>query len=45
MAETVLKFGKDPQNRHFAREIIDAQTREIQEMRDWLRQRGLPEQP
>ncbi|WP_207765842.1 CopM family metallochaperone [Pleomorphomonas carboxyditropha] len=41
MAETVLEFGKDPQNQHFAREIIDTQTREISEMRDWLRQRGL----
>lgn len=45
MAQTVLKFGKDPQNQHFAREIIDAQTHEISEMRDWLRQRGLAEQP
>ena len=43
MAETVLKFGKDPQNQHFAREIIDTQTREISEMRDWLHQRGIAE--
>ncbi|WP_026784396.1 CopM family metallochaperone [Pleomorphomonas koreensis] len=41
MAETVLKFGQDPQNQHFAREIIDTQAREIAEMRAWLRQRGL----
>jgi uncharacterized protein (DUF305 family) len=45
MAGMVLKFGKDPQNQHFAREIIDTQTREISEMRDWLRQRGIAEQP
>ncbi len=43
MAETVLKFGRDPQNQHFAHEIIDTQTREIAEMRAWLRQRGLAE--
>ncbi|PKR89119.1 DUF305 domain-containing protein [Pleomorphomonas diazotrophica] len=43
MAETVLKFGKDPENQHFAREIIDTQTREISEMRQWLRQRGIAE--
>lgn len=41
MAEIVLKFGKDPHNQHFAREIIAAQTREIGEMRDWLRQRSI----
>ena len=44
MAEIVLKFGKDPQNQHFAHEIIDTQTREISEMRAWLRQRGIAEQ-
>lgn len=43
MAEIVLKFGKDPENQHFAREIIDTQTREIAEMRAWLRQRGIAE--
>ena len=43
MAGIVLKFGKDPQNQHFAREIIDMQTREIAEMRAWLRQRGISE--
>lgn len=43
MAETVLKFGKDAQNQHFAREIIDTQTREISEMRQWLAQRGIGE--
>jgi hypothetical protein len=41
MAETVLKFGKDARNQHFAREIIDVQTREIGEMREWLRQKNI----
>lgn len=44
MADVVLKFGKDPQNRHFAQEIIDTQTREIEEMRAWLRARNLSDQ-
>lgn len=43
MAEIVLKFGKDTQNHHFAREIISTQTREINEMRSWLRQRNVPQ--
>lgn len=41
MAEIVLKFGKDPRNHHFAREIIDAQRREIDEMREWLKQKNI----
>lgn len=44
MAEIILKFGKDPHNQHFAREIINAQTREISEMRDWLKQKNVPQQ-
>ena len=43
MAEIVLKFGKDPKNQHFAREIIDTQTREIGEMREWLKQKNIPQ--
>ena len=43
MAETVLKFGKDQHNKHFAREIINTQTREINEMRDWLKQKNIPQ--
>jgi hypothetical protein len=43
MAEIVLKFGKDAHNKHFAQEIITTQTREIAEMREWLRQRGVPQ--
>ncbi len=34
-----LKFGKDPHNQHFAREIINSPTREISEMREWLKQK------
>jgi uncharacterized protein (DUF305 family) len=41
MAEIVLKFGKDPQNHHFAREIIGTQTREIGERREWLKQKNI----
>jgi hypothetical protein len=41
MAETVLKFGKDQHNQHFAREIIDTQKREIGEMREWLKQKNV----
>jgi hypothetical protein len=43
MAEIVLKFGKDPHNQHFAREIINTQTREINEMREWLKQKKIPQ--
>ena len=43
MAEIVLRFGKDARNQHFAREIIDVQRREIGEMREWLKQRNIPQ--
>ena len=43
MAEIVLKFGKDPRNQHLAREIIDTQRREIGEMREWLKQKNIPQ--
>jgi hypothetical protein len=43
MAEIVLKFGKDPRNQHFAREIINTQTREIGEMQQWLKQKNIPQ--
>jgi len=43
MAEIVLKFGKNARNQHFAREIIATQRREIGEMRDWLKQRNIPQ--
>jgi hypothetical protein len=43
MAEIVLKFGKDAANQHFAREIINTQRREIGEMREWLKQKNIPQ--
>ena len=43
MAEIVLKFGKDARNQHLAREIIAAQRREIGEMREWLKQKNIPQ--
>jgi uncharacterized protein (DUF305 family) len=45
MAETVLKFGKDAQNQHLAREIIEAQRRVIGEMRTWLNRKNIPQPP
>jgi uncharacterized protein (DUF305 family) len=36
MAEAELKFGKDESRKDLARQIIEAQTREIAEMQDWL---------
>jgi hypothetical protein len=41
MADVVLKFGKDPQNQHFAHEVIETRQREIGELREWLRQRNI----
>lgn len=43
VAEIVLKFGKDARNQHFAREIINTQRREIGEMREWLKQKNIPQ--
>jgi uncharacterized protein (DUF305 family) len=40
MAEIVLKFGKDPETRKLAEEIIKAQTTEIALMKRWLSERG-----
>ena len=40
MAEVELKYGKDESRKKLAREIIDAQTREIAEMKDWLAKNG-----
>lgn len=36
MAEVELKYGKDESRKTLAREIIDAQTKEIAEMKEWL---------
>ena len=43
MAEIVLKFGTDHHNHELARQIIQAQKREIAEMRAWLKQKSLPQ--
>lgn len=36
MAQTQLKYGKDPEIKKFAEEIIKAQTAEIKFMNEWL---------
>jgi uncharacterized protein (DUF305 family) len=40
MAKTVLAFGKDPNVRKLAEEIIKAQESEIAMMNEWLKQNG-----
>jgi uncharacterized protein (DUF305 family) len=40
MAEVVLKYGKDPETRKLAEEIVKAQTAEIALMKTWLAKRG-----
>lgn len=36
MAEVELKYGKDESRKELARQIIDAQKKEIAEMKEWL---------
>jgi uncharacterized protein (DUF305 family) len=43
MARTQLLYGKDPQMRRLAQEIITDQQSEIDLMRLWLKQRGVGE--
>ena len=40
MAKTVLAFGKDPEVRKLAEEIIKAQDSEIALMQGWLKKNG-----
>ena len=41
MAEVQLRYGTDAANRELARHIIEEQRREIDAMREWLRERGV----
>jgi len=41
MARIVLQYGKDPEIRKLASEIVKAQEAEISMMKEWLKERGL----
>jgi uncharacterized protein (DUF305 family) len=40
MAKTVLAFGKDPDVKKMAEDVIKAQEAEIAWMKDWLKKHG-----
>jgi uncharacterized protein (DUF305 family) len=40
MAQIVLEYGSDPELRQLAEEIIAAQEREVEFLKDWLARRG-----
>lgn len=41
MAKIVLKYGKDPELRKLAEEVVRTQEAEVKFMREWLSRRGL----